>query len=116
MADAGERSLPGLDVVGIGDLGGVEARAEQERREIRDQIADGPDLALEAVALAEQHGERMAAAVAEGREANGDHAVLRGSSGKGSGIGGRPEHDRALAAAREQHAVGEIKQRHREPP
>ena len=44
-------------VVGIGDLGGVEAGAQQERRKVGDQIADGPDLALEAVTLAQQHGE-----------------------------------------------------------
>ena len=38
----------------------------------------------------------MAAAVAEGGEANGDHAAMRRGSGKGSGIGGRLEHDGGL--------------------
>ena len=116
MADAGERSLPGLDVVRIGDLGGVEARAEQEQRQIRDQIADGPDLALEAVTLAEQHRERVPTPVAEGRKAYGDHAAIRRGSGKSSGIGGRLEHDGGLDSAWQQLAVGEIKQRHRGPP
>ena len=91
VADAGQRALPGLDVIGIGDLGGVEARAQQERREIRDQIADGPDLALEAVTLAQQHGERMAAAVAEGGEADGDGPARRRGSGESRGVGRRFE-------------------------
>ena len=116
MADAGQRSRPGLDVVRIGDLGGIETRAQQERREVRDQIADGPDLALKAVALAEQHGERMAAAVAEGGKADGDHPAVSGGSGKCRGIGGGLEHHARLAPARQQNAVGKIKQRHREPP
>ncbi len=107
---------PGLDVVAVGDLGGIEARAHQEWREVGDQIADGPELALEAVAFAEQHGERMPAAVAEGGKADGDHAARAGRRGERRAIGGRLEHRCRLVAAIEQSSADKIKQRHKEPP
>src|SRR6478672_532500 len=88
MVDAGERPFPGFDVVCIGDLGGVEARSEQERSEVWNEITDSPDLALEAVTLAQQHRERMAAAVAESGETDGDGAARRRGGSEGSGVCG----------------------------
>ncbi len=116
VADAGQRPLPGFDVVGIGDLGSVEARAQQKRSEVRDQIADGPDLALEAVTLAQEHGERMPAAVAESGEADGDGPARRRGGGESRGVGRRFEQRIVVARAWDEIAGVKIKQRHREPP
>ena len=116
VADAGQGPLPGFDVIGIGDLGGVEARAQQKGREVRDQIADGPDLTLEAVTLAQQHGERMAAAVAESGKADGDGSASRRGSGESRGVGRRFEQRIVVARAWDEIARVKIKQRHRGPP
>ena len=97
-----ERCLPGSTSFGIGDLGGIEARAQQELREVRDQIADRPDLALEAVTLAEQHGEAMPRPSPKIGKRMAIGAGIRRGSGKSSGIGGRLEHDGGLGSARQQ--------------
>ncbi len=87
VLDARQRAPPRLDIVGIGDLGDIEARAQQKRREIGNEVADRPDLAREAIPLAQQYGKRMAAAVAEGGKANGDGPTRCRSSGERRGVG-----------------------------
>ena len=117
VLDARHRCLPDARLLGIGDLGGVEARAQQELREVGDQIADRPDLALEAVPLAQQHGEADAAPVAEGGEADGDRPGI--AAGRGSElarVGGRLEQRRDLGRIGHERTCGEIKQRHKGPP
>ncbi len=111
------RRLPGRRLLGIGDLGGVEAGAQQELREVGDQMADRPDLALEAVALAQQHGEADAAPVVEHGKADGDGPRIAGrGGGKSLAVGIRLEQGRGLGRIGQQRARRKVKQRHREPP
>ena len=114
--DAGERPPPGLDVVAVGKLGGVEARAQQEGGEVGDEIAHGADLAGKAMALAQEHGERMAAAIAESGKANGDHPARGRGRGQRRGVRRRLEHRVRLARLTAQCAGHKIKQRHTTPP
>ena len=101
MLDARDRRLPGRRLIGIGDLGGIEARAQQELREVGDQMADRPDLAGEAVPLAQQHRQADAATVTECGKANGDRSGIaaRGSRKRGR-VGIRLEHGRHLGRIR----------------
>ncbi len=117
VLDARHGSLPDARLLGVGDLGGVESGAQQELREVGDQMADRPDLALEAVPLAQQHGEADAAPVVEHGEADGDGAGISSRrSRERVPVGVRLEHRRHLGRIGHQRACGKINQRHREPP
>ncbi len=111
-----QRRLPGRGLLGVGDLGGVEARAQQELGKVGDQIADRPDLAGKAVPLTQQDGEADAAAVAEGRKADGDGPTLCHSTGERRGVGRGFEQRIVIARARDDGPGAKIKQRHKEPP
>jgi hypothetical protein len=116
VANPRQCGLPRLDLAQVDELGGIEAGAQQKGRKVRDQIAHGPDLSSEAVTFAQQHGERMSAAVAEGEETDGDHAASAGGRGQRRGIGGRLQHRGGLARTLTYSTGGKIKQRHTTPP
>ena len=80
-------------------------------------MADRPDLAGEAVPLAQQARQREAAAVGDHGKMNGDGAgIAGGSGGQRPAIGIRFEQRRRLGDIGQQRARGQIKQRHRGPP
>ena len=117
VADALERGLPHPRRVGFGDLGGVEAGAQQELAVIRDEVANRADLALEAVTLAQQPGEREAAAIGEGRERDGNRpGIASGGGGKHAVIGRRLEYRGNVFRIGDERRRGKINQCHREPP
>ena len=92
VRDPRKARLPHRGLLGIGDHGRIEARAEQELREVGNEMADRPDLALETVTLAQQHGEADAAAVVEHGKPNRDRTgISAGSVGERGPVGVRLE-------------------------
>ena len=80
-------------------------------------MADRPDLALEAVTLAEQHGEADAAPVVEHGKPDRDRTgIAAGSGGERGAIGVRLELRRGFGRIGDERARGEIKQSHKGPP
>ena len=116
VTDVLQRSLPDLGIGRIGDLHRVEAGAQQELRKIGDQLTDRPDLALEAVTLAQQRGEAVAASIGEHREIDGHRPCACCRCGKRRIIGGGVQHRFGRRPSGDQRTGGEIKQRHRAPP
>src|SRR3546814_21193836 len=67
----GQRLAPGVDGVLVGHLEGIEAAAQHEQKLVAQHVADRAQLALEAVALAQQARIGIGTAVADARELQG---------------------------------------------
>src|SRR3546814_14171710 len=81
----GQRLAPGVDGVLVGHLEGIEAAAQHAQKLVAQPVADRAQLALEAVALAQQARLGIGTAVAEARELKGDErevAEILGDAGR----------------------------------